>query len=217
MLKYFRKLWHQSRRVLSLLHCHWHCVYVYLCIAAPWGCFENSLWIVWNWYHSAFPAKWGGGWEGGMRRKCTKGEYKWWWRGWWSTIWQIWYPVNHQIRLQIHNREWTGSSTMCATWSNQLLLHRLCFRSRGSFMLDCRRNNGTCKWNHDDNLIQFDNFLLKLILYAATRASRVNNRKNTAEEKVEKKDIVTKVIAGFLTVFSWKNILSKGFLELVKD
>ena len=69
-------------------------------------------------------------------------------------------------------------------------------------MLDCRRNNGTCKSNHDDNLIQFDNFLLKLILYAATRASRVNNRKNTAEEKVEKKSIVTKVIAGFLTLFS---------------
>jgi len=90
-------------------------------------------------------------------------------------------------------------------------------RSRGFFMLDCRRNNGTCKSNHDDNLIQFDNFLLKLILYAATRASRVNNRKNTAEEKVEKKSIVTKVIAGFLTLFSWKNILSKGFLELVKD
>ena len=59
MLKYFRKLWHQSRRVLSLLHCH--CVCVYLWIVAPWGCFENGLWIVWNRYHSAFTAKWGWG------------------------------------------------------------------------------------------------------------------------------------------------------------
>ena len=89
------------------------------------------------------------------------------------------------------------------TWSNQLSMHCVCFRKG-----DCGMQGETmARVNEILTTISssFYHIVLILILYAATRASQqegVNNRKNKKEGKVNENNVVIRLIAGFLMLFS---------------